>query len=170
MTIPDISSDAAPQTLGEKLRLQREADAAAEARRQRQLTEAQEREQAEKERHVRSFFADAWAKFESAILAGTEPGKAIIGRGGDSALQGVVNSYGWHFAANSKDWRNGGTGIWAAAHPYNAVWREFLTKCTDNGLVPTWLQEDDGCGIEGWWILTVDVAPAERAANASEEA
>lgn len=159
-----IPACAAPvaESLGAKMAKAVAAEKTAAALRQAADAALAETESTENLTMVKDFFKKSWDYFCSRIASGNPPIRTSIGRPRHDLklsnfydLGVLLETYRWHLP-KTELWADGGVGIWQPAHPYHAVWVEFASLCSENGLAPVWAYEHDGMGVDCWWTLTVE--------------
>ena len=137
-------------TLGELLRTRRTCETA-ECLRELERKASLKGDCAERDLVLaQDFFHTAILQFSNCILARTDVRPVVIGRGQNVTIASILQSFRWKSGSDIRD----------EGHPYNPVWKSFLTWCGENELQPRLELYRDSSGKEIWHTLTVVAAPA----------
>ena len=137
----------AVQSLGARLKEQREHEAAAAlAEEEQKARAAQVKAQAELDIVIR-FFETAKSSITQAILGGEKMPRIVLGGRSNSEVYSLLRGYSWNEAKQHID---------SPQHAYHAVWAEFKQWAQENDLDVAWCYEWDGGGVESWHTLTIN--------------
>jgi hypothetical protein len=114
---------------------------------------------------AKRFFDDARTFFINGITNGEEVAKLFVQVGGArySGFRGdthqefdrVLEGYQY------KDEKLGPTSLHDPKR-FASLWHEFQQWARENGLIAKWHYAWDGGGMESWWLLKVEPAPASK--------